>query len=193
VQYFVVHWELDISRLLWVLEIRLNPTALSFHTMKAKCYLRHSSYCTTSIILLRHHDDDCVYGMRPAATSGPIVHPSGDIWAWRTTVEWYRQGKTPDSSIGALCQSYQQSSTSKEGWTGRWNDEFCDNIYFNSLYATLYIKTYMFWRTLRVSDTFQPSSGVIYLLFMTPYILNCCAKRSCYTQPFNMYGVINSK
>jgi hypothetical protein len=33
-----------------------------------------------------------------ADTNGPIVHPPGDIWAWRTMVEWYRQGKAPDSS-----------------------------------------------------------------------------------------------
>jgi hypothetical protein len=55
------------------------------------------------------------------------------------------------------------------------------HIYFNSLYATLYIKTYVFTRTLHVSAASQPSSGVIYLLFMTPYILNGCAKRSSST------------
>jgi hypothetical protein len=31
----------------------------------------------------------------------------GDIWAWRTMVEWYWQGK-PDSSTKALWKSYQQ-------------------------------------------------------------------------------------
>jgi hypothetical protein len=40
-------------------------------------------------------DDDHVDGVRlclwTAATSGPIVHHLGDIWAWRTVVEWYRR------------------------------------------------------------------------------------------------------
>jgi hypothetical protein len=31
-----------------------------------------------------------------AATKGPIVHPPGDIWVWRATVEWYWQGKTEE-------------------------------------------------------------------------------------------------
>jgi hypothetical protein len=36
--------------------------------------------------------------LRTAATNVPIIHPPGDIWAWRTMVEWYRQGKAPDLS-----------------------------------------------------------------------------------------------
>jgi hypothetical protein len=31
-----------------------------------------------------------------AVTNGHIVHPPGDIWVWRTTVEWYWQGKIED-------------------------------------------------------------------------------------------------
>jgi hypothetical protein len=41
-----------------------------------------------------------VYGMRlclwTAATSGSVVHPAGDIWVWRATMEWYWQGKTEE-------------------------------------------------------------------------------------------------
>jgi hypothetical protein len=33
----------------------------------------------------------------------------GDIWAWRTMVEWCRQKKTPDSYTRALWQFYHQS------------------------------------------------------------------------------------
>jgi hypothetical protein len=44
-----------------------------------------------------------------AATNGPTIHLPGDIRAWRTTVRWYRQGKTPNSSTRASWQSYQQS------------------------------------------------------------------------------------
>jgi hypothetical protein len=44
-----------------------------------------------------------------AATSWPIAHPPGDIWAWRTMVEWYRQRKPSDSFTRTLCQSQQQS------------------------------------------------------------------------------------
>jgi hypothetical protein len=81
-------------------------------------------------------------------------------------------------------------------FSGHWNDIYWNNsvhhssthhIYFNSLYATLYIKIYVFWRTLHVLATSQPSSGVIYLLFMTPYILNGCAKRSSSTFMIYMY------
>jgi hypothetical protein len=54
--------------------------------------------------------DDHVDGVRQrlctAATSRPVVHSTGDIWAWRPMVEWCRQGKTPDSSTIALWQSY---------------------------------------------------------------------------------------
>jgi hypothetical protein len=28
-----------------------------------------------------------------APTNGPTVHPAGDIWVWRATVEWWWQGK----------------------------------------------------------------------------------------------------
>jgi hypothetical protein len=49
-----------------------------------------------------------------AATNGPIVHPPGDIWVWKTVVEWYQQRKAPDSSTRALWQSYQQSSITKQ-------------------------------------------------------------------------------
>jgi hypothetical protein len=47
--------------------------------------------------------------LRNEATNWPIVHPTGDIWVWKTTVEWYSQGKTPELSTRALWQSYQQS------------------------------------------------------------------------------------
>jgi hypothetical protein len=58
-------------------------------------------------------DDDHVEGVRrclsTAATIGPIVQPQGDIWAWRTMVEYYRQGESPDSSTRALWKSYEQN------------------------------------------------------------------------------------
>jgi hypothetical protein len=56
--------------------------------------------------------DDHVDGVRlrlwTAATNVAICHLPGDIWAWRTMVEGYRQGKT-DSSTRAFWQSYQQN------------------------------------------------------------------------------------
>jgi hypothetical protein len=44
--------------------------------------------------------------LRTAATSGPIVHPQGDMWTWRAMVMWCRLEITPDSSTRALWQSY---------------------------------------------------------------------------------------
>jgi hypothetical protein len=35
-----------------------------------------------------------------ADTSGPAGHPLRNIWAWRTTVEWCRQAKTPPERSG---------------------------------------------------------------------------------------------
>jgi len=69
-------------------------------------------------------DDEHVDGVRlclwTAATNGPTVHYPGDIWAWRTMVEWWcRQRKTPDSSTRALWQSYQQRhlvASRRNGW-----------------------------------------------------------------------------
>jgi hypothetical protein len=65
---------------------------------------------------LQDHDD----GVRLhlwTATTEPIVHPPGDIWAWRTMVEWHWKGKTPDSSTRDFQQTYQQTSSSKSGGT----------------------------------------------------------------------------
>jgi len=40
-----------------------------------------------------NHVDGVRLRLSTVATNGPIVHPPGDIWAWKNTVEWYRQGK----------------------------------------------------------------------------------------------------
>jgi hypothetical protein len=58
--------------------------------------------------------------LRTAATNWPIVHPSGDIWAWGTTMELCRQRTSPDSSTRALWQLYQkESSGSKQEERGK--------------------------------------------------------------------------
>jgi hypothetical protein len=85
-----------------------------------------------------HNDDDYhVDRVRlrlwTVVTSRPLVHALGDIWAWRTIVDWNRQRKVPDSSIRALWQSYRQGRlvARDEG-----NDEFghakyfCSNLWF---------------------------------------------------------------
>jgi hypothetical protein len=69
------------------------------------------------------HIDRVRLYLRNAATNGSIVHPPGDIWAWRTIVEWDQKGKTPDLSTRALWQSYK-SPTSKARGTGEENHEF---------------------------------------------------------------------
>jgi len=50
--------------------------------------------------------------------TGLLFIPSGDVWVWRTMVEWWCQQRTPDSTTRALWKSYQQSSNTKS-W-GTW-------------------------------------------------------------------------
>jgi hypothetical protein len=63
-----------------------------------------------------------VDGMRlrlwTVATKRPVVHLPCDIWVRKATVEWYRQGKTPDYFTRYIWQLYQQSPSS-EGGSGR--------------------------------------------------------------------------
>jgi hypothetical protein len=43
-----------------------------------------------------------------AATNGPMVHPTDNIWAWTIMEKWYRQEKTHDSFTRAPWESYKQ-------------------------------------------------------------------------------------
>jgi hypothetical protein len=58
------------------------------------------------LLLLRyhhHHVDGVRLCLWTPANNGTILHPRGDIWAWRTIVEWWcLQRKAPDSSTRAL-------------------------------------------------------------------------------------------
>jgi hypothetical protein len=79
--------------------------------------------------------DDHIDGMRlhlwTATTKGPIVHPPGDIWACRTTVEWScRQRKTTDSPTRVLWYSYQQSHLVASRRKAKGNYEFWLAKYF---------------------------------------------------------------
>jgi hypothetical protein len=58
----------------------------------------------------------------------PIVHTPGDMWAWRSMVEWYCQVKIPDSSTRALWQSYKQLPSSKAGGSGEGNKFYLTNF-----------------------------------------------------------------
>jgi hypothetical protein len=63
-----------------------------------------------------HDGVDCLWrGFRTVATNWPIVHPPGDIWAWRAMVMMMPTGDTPDSSTRVLWQSYQQRHQGKAG------------------------------------------------------------------------------
>jgi hypothetical protein len=70
------------------------------------------------------HVDEVRLCLWTAATNGPIVYPPGDTWARWSTMNWYSQSRTPDSSIRAICRSYHQLPSSKPGRTGRRNGEF---------------------------------------------------------------------
>jgi hypothetical protein len=72
-----------------------------------------------------HHVDGERLHLWTAAINGPIVHSPGDIWAWRSTVKWYRQGKTPDSSTRGLRQSYKQSNLVAKQEELAKENEFC--------------------------------------------------------------------
>jgi hypothetical protein len=70
----------------------------------------------------RHHHVDWVrLRLWTATINGQVI----GMWVYRTVVEWYRQGKTPDSSTRALWQSYRQSSNSKAGGTDKIIYELC--------------------------------------------------------------------
>jgi hypothetical protein len=47
-----------------------------------------------------------------AATNGPVDYPSCDIWAWRSIVEWNRQGKliSPPELSGAATSTHLVAS-----------------------------------------------------------------------------------
>jgi hypothetical protein len=67
-----------------------------------------------------YHIDRARLHLRNAATNGPTVHPQV-----RTMLERYQQGKTPDSSTGALWQSYQHSHlVAKQEEMGEGNGDF---------------------------------------------------------------------
>jgi hypothetical protein len=110
-----------------VLIIFLVLLFLQFSWAQTFSYISsHDSFHLDSlmmILIIIMYDDVVTLRLWTAGTNEPIVHPPGDIWAWRTVVE-YRQGTTQDSSTRALLQSYQQSSSSKAEETGEWNDEF---------------------------------------------------------------------
>jgi hypothetical protein len=50
-----------------------------------------------------------------AATNGPIVHPPGDMWAWRAMVVVIPAGDNSWLSTRALWQSYQQRHLEQGG------------------------------------------------------------------------------
>jgi hypothetical protein len=88
------------------------------------------------------NDDDRVSGVRlrlwTATTNGPIVHPPGDTWVWRA-MEWYRQGKTPDTSTRALWNSYQHRHLVTSRRNGRKEWEFSLTKYFCSHLQVMFL------------------------------------------------------
>jgi hypothetical protein len=73
-------------------KVQNNKSAIQeTYLKKERCVLQLK--CDFSLLVLVYDDDDHhhVDGTRlrlwTAATNGPIVHPPGDIWAWRKTVD----------------------------------------------------------------------------------------------------------
>jgi hypothetical protein len=86
----------------------------SFHGDSFLCWTCFSCLVAEYDWLIDHVD-----GVRlrlwTAATSGPIVYPPGDIWAWRSMVRWWcRQRNTPDSSSVIL--PAESSGSKCEEW-----------------------------------------------------------------------------
>jgi hypothetical protein len=82
--------------------------------------------------------------------------PRWYIWAWRTMVEWYRQGKTPHSSTRALWQSYQQSPGSKQKKQAKWM--------MNSALRSIFVQTCKWSFTCSKAlrhGTSRPKKGVL--------------------------------
>jgi hypothetical protein len=63
-----------------------------------------------------------------AATNGPVSHPLGDIWAWRTIVKWCWRVKENSWFVhqSAVWQSYMQSYlVANQEVLGEGNDVLC--------------------------------------------------------------------
>jgi hypothetical protein len=96
--------------------IRISETSAYF-TETTHCYIPEGNISLPE-------DSSCfvrVGGVRlrlwTAATNRPVVHPPGDIWAWRATVEWYWQGKTRRTRR-KTCPSATSSATNPT-WTNQ--------------------------------------------------------------------------
>jgi hypothetical protein len=98
-----------------------SPTSQGMDYLFSSCYVRN--YCSMfqtpdisfknciEVVCLVVHVDGVRLCLWTAATNGPTVHLPGDIWSCRVTVEWYRLGRTLDSSTRAVWQFCKQSST----------------------------------------------------------------------------------
>jgi hypothetical protein len=73
---------------------------------------------------LSDHVDVVRLCLRTAATNGPIIHPPGDMWAWRAVVTLKPAGVTPDSSTRTIWQSYQQRHLGASRRNGKRSENF---------------------------------------------------------------------
>jgi hypothetical protein len=91
---------------------------------------------------------DHVDGMRlrlwTATTNGPIVYPSGGIWAWKTMVEWYRQRKTSDSALELPGNptSSRIVASRRSGWNKWWIRPWKVSLFIRSKWFLHTIKSY---------------------------------------------------
>jgi hypothetical protein len=93
-----------------------NARVEILHYHMKQTFMRHRATLSYQCLLFMSMVWDYVSnrGHQRAYCSSP-----GDICVWRTMVDWYRQGKTPDSPARAHRKFYQQSSSSVAWGTWR--------------------------------------------------------------------------
>jgi hypothetical protein len=92
-----------------------NPTWTDVGFCGERPVTNHLSHGTTFDDDDYHHHVCVVRCLWTATTNRSIVHPSGDIWAWRTMVECCRETKTTDLFTRAILPA-ETCSSKQEEW-----------------------------------------------------------------------------
>jgi hypothetical protein len=132
-------------------------------------FTNSANQCSNSSTKLNidiYHVDGARLRLWTVATNRPIAFSPGDIWAWRTTVQWYRQGKTLASLTRALWQPYQQSHlVPNQEKLGEENYQFSLRNVFVHTYFEVFFACRKILRHRADGFTSPPKKGVL-LIFI---------------------------